>query len=254
MYISSTQNPEIKNIVKLSQKSGERKNQKRFVVEGMQENQYALANGFKAEKFYVSENIGNNDFTLPKDVEVVLVSDAVYQKIAYRQKTEGLIGVYHYEESLVELENSQLILVLEGIEKPGNLGAILRSALAFGVDGIILTEKSVDQFNPNVIRSSVGTVFTIPIQSMSNAKAFEDLKKNQFEILGTDMHLPFTNIQEVQFSAKTVLLFGTEHSGLSHFWQDKMDTNFLIPTENNIDSLNLSNAVAISLFQHSTQS
>ncbi len=192
MYISSTQNPEIKNLVKLTQKSAERNKQKRFVVEGIQENEYALANGIKAEKFYLSENIWNDNIALPQDASVVTVSDAVYQKIAYRQKSEGIVGVYHYEEKEVDLAKSRLILVLEGIEKPGNLGAILRSALAFGADGILLTEKSVDVFNPNVIRSSVGTIFTIPIQNCTNEDAFYQLKNKDFEIFGTYMHVPYT--------------------------------------------------------------
>ncbi len=253
MKISSLQNGEVKRVLRLSQKSSERKKQKRFVVEGIQENAYALENGFIPESFYIQESLFQNQVLLPEAVNVRELDEKVYAKIAYRGSTEGIVGVYQYEEKKINFESATLVLVLEGIEKPGNLGAILRSALAFGVHGIILSESKVDVFNPNVIRSSVGAVFTLPIQSMSNKESATKLQENNFTIYGTEMHQDFVALDKVLFRDRSALVFGTENSGLTTFWDDYLAVNYLIPMQNNIDSLNLSNAVAISLYQYNVQ-
>ncbi len=253
MDISSLQNPEIKNLVRIQQKSNVRKKEKRIVVEGIQENEYALQNAFSPEVFYVCETIFQNRLNLPSQVPIKRVSEKVYAKIAYRATTEGIVGVYHSEVKALDWDSISLILVLEGIEKPGNLGAIIRSSLAFGVDAILLSQTALDPYNPNVIRSSVGTVFSLPILSLQNEETLSLLNKNEFTLYGTDMHQEAVSLAAIQFDSKAALLFGTEHDGLSAFWKNPIDTNFLIPMNSNMDSLNLSNAVAISLFAYQTQ-
>ncbi len=253
MDISSTQNYEIKQLLKLSQKSSERRKKRTFLVEGVQENQYALAGGYQPLAFYLGAGIWQEDFDIPKHVRLKIIDPKVYQKIAYRGSTEGVLGLYQYSEKPIDFETSDLILVLENIEKPGNLGAILRSALAFNVQGIILSGHSMDLFNPNVIRASVGTVFSLPIQQMQNTDVFSHLKNQGFSIFGTDMHSKHQALFELEFPSRTALLFGAEHAGISEFWENKLDTNYLIPMHHDIDSLNLSNAVAISLYQYDSR-
>ncbi len=256
MKISSEQNAKIKNIVRLLEKSKERKQQQQFAVEGIQENKFALENNFVPKTFYLNEKIFSNQIFLPEDVEIAYITPNVYEKIAYRKTTEGIIGVYEYPRFSLEkltIKENLTLLALESIEKPGNLGAALRSADAFGIDAVIVLDELVDFFNPNVIRASVGSVFTIPIFSVSNQEFYTFCYKNNISIFGTFMNTKTKSINEINFPSKTAVLFGTESTGISDFWSNKLTENFLIPMRGRIDSLNISNAVAISLYEISRQ-
>ncbi|MDR2121901.1 MAG: RNA methyltransferase [Flavobacteriaceae bacterium] len=251
MYIESDKNPRIKNLVKLLEKSKERKSQKRFVVEGRQENFFALRNKFQPVEYYIQPEIFQDLIELPA-VATYEVSQSVYNKIAYRKITEGIVGVYEYKSydlSKIELSGNPFILVIESVEKPGNLGAICRSADAFGVDMVILCEEKSDPYNPNVIRSSVGSVFTIPVISSNNEKIYEFLKKNGISIYATYMNETSICIQDAELSTPSAIVFGTEHSGVSGFWKDKIEQNILIPMRGKVDSLNVSNAVAVACYE-----
>ena len=246
MKITSIQNPKIKQIQKLLAKSSERKKQQLFVVEGVQENGFALTNAFVVVVYYIQPDIFTGNF--PKEKTTYEVSAQVYDKIAYRSTTEGIIGVYKTKQHHIIPSEKSTVLVLEAIEKPGNLGAILRTANAFGIDALLISEALVDIYNPNVIRSSVGCVFTIPIIVGSNTEVYSLLKENNYSIYGTFMHEKAIELPQLQTHEKKAILFGTEHSGISDFWKDKVTENFLIPMKGSVDSLNLSNAVAISLY------
>lgn len=152
--IESLQNDKIKNLLRLSSDNRFRKKSGVFVVEGKQENERALKYGYECQEFFICESIYNNDF--PK-AKIHLVSDKIYEKIAYRGTSEGIIGIYQTQNSSLQnfkpKENSSIIIV-EGVEKPGNLGAILRSCEAFGIDALIVTDAKIDFYNTNVIRSS----------------------------------------------------------------------------------------------------
>lgn len=249
MIIESTQNEKIKNLTKLSTDNRFRKKSGTFIVEGQQENERALQNNFEALEYFICEKYFDTE--KPKHGKIHLVSEKIYEKIAYRGTSEGIIGVYKIVENKLSdfkpKENSTIIIV-EGVEKPGNLGAILRSCEAFGIDGLIVSDAKTDFFNPNVIRSSVGCLFGMNIFQANNEETLEFLTKNKFNIYTTIMSEGAKNIQERDFKAKTALLFGTEHSGLSDFWKEKGD-NTLIPMSGSIDSLNLSNAVAIACYE-----
>ena len=244
MIIESAQNEKIKYITRLITDNRFRKKEDVFVVEGKQENERALKFGFDAQEFYIAESIFNE--ALPKG-KIHLVTDKIYDKIAYRGSSEGIIGIYKTKTSDLKdfnpKENSSIIVV-ESIEKPGNLGAILRSCEAFGIDALIVTDAKVDFYNPNVIRSSVGCLFGMNIFSSSNEETFQYLKENGYQIYTTIMDLEFENIQTRNLKEKSAVLFGTEHSGLTDFWIGKGE-NTIIPMSGSIDSLNLSNAVAI---------
>ena len=246
--IESFQNPKIKNLIRLTTDNRFRKKQKVFIVEGQQENERALKFNFKAIEFFICEEIFNS--YLPNE-KINLVSKEIYEKIAYRGTSEGIIGIYEEKEnSLQDYQPSEnaSIIILEGIEKPGNLGAILRSCEAFGIEALIITDPKVDFYNPNVIRSSVGCIFGMNIFSSQNKELLSFLKENQFQIFTTLMSQDAQSIHEKDYTKKSAILFGTEHSGLSNFWKDKGD-NILVPMVGTIDSLNLSNAVAITCYE-----
>lgn len=246
--IESFQNPKIKNLIRLTTDNRFRKKQKVFIIEGQQENERALKFNFKAIEFFICEEIFNS--YLPNE-KINLVSKEIYEKIAYRGTSEGIIGIYEEKEnSLQDYQPSKnaSIIILEGIEKPGNLGAILRSCEAFGIEALIITDPKVDFYNPNVIRSSVGCIFGMNIFSSKNEELLSFLKENQFQIFTTLMSQDAQSIHEKNYTKKSAILFGTEHSGLSNFWKGKGD-NVLVPMVGTIDSLNLSNAVAITCYE-----
>lgn len=246
--IESFQNPKIKNLIRLTTDNRFRKKQKAFIVEGQQENERALKFNFKAIEFFICEEIFNS--YLPNE-KINLVSKEIYEKIAYRGTSEGIIGIYEEKKnSLQDYQPSEnaSIIILEGIEKPGNLGAILRSCEAFGIEALIITDPKVDFYNPNVIRSSVGCIFGMNIFSSQNEELLSFLKENQFQIFTTLMSQDAQSIHEKDYTKKSAILFGTEHSGLSNFWKGKGD-NVLVPMVGTIDSLNLSNAVAITCYE-----
>ena len=244
MIIESAQNEKIKYITRLITDNRFRKKEDIFVVEGKQENERAVKFGFEAQEFYIAEGIFNE--AVPNG-KIHLVTDKIYDKIAYRGSSEGIIGIYKTKnfdlKDFKPKENSSIIIV-ESIEKPGNLGAILRSCEAFGIDALIVTDSKVDFYNPNVIRSSVGCLFGMNIFSSSNEETFKYLKENDYQIYTTIMDQDFENIQTRNLKEKSAILFGTEHSGLTDFWIGK-GKNTIIPMSGSIDSLNLSNAVAI---------
>lgn len=246
--IESLQNSKIKNLIRLGNDNRFRKKQKVFVVEGKQENSRALQFSFEPIEFFICEEIFAENIPNGK---INFVSKEIYEKIAYRGSSEGIIGIYKEKQSQLDdfkpSENTSIIIV-EGIEKPGNLGAILRSCEAFGIDALIIADTKVDLYNPNVIRSSVGCLFGMNVFSSKNEEVFDFLNKNQIQIFTTLMSVDAKNIYTKDFSKKSAILFGTEHSGLSDFWKDKGE-NILVPMNGTIDSLNLSNAVAISCYE-----
>lgn len=248
MIIESFQNEKIKYITKLLTDNRFRKKSEVFVVEGKQENERAQQYNFEPIEFYICESIFKGE--APKQ-KIHLVSDKVYEKIAYRGTSEGIMGVYKTKGSDLNnfkpKENSTIIIV-EGVEKPGNLGAILRSCEAFGIDALIVADGKTDFYNPNVIRSSVGCLFGMEVFQAENNEVHEFLLKNSFNIYTTIMDETSEDLFKRDFRKRSAVLFGTEHSGLSDFWYGKGE-NTLIPMNGSIDSLNLSNAVAITCYE-----
>lgn len=250
--IESPQNEKIKYLTRLSTDNRFRKKSGLFVVEGKQENERAQKFDYEPTEFYICESIYSDILPAGK---VHLVSEKVYEKIAYRGSSEGVIGIYKEKQNNLERfipkANSSIIIV-EGTEKPGNLGAILRSCEAFEIDALIVTDPKTDFYNPNVIRSSVGCLFGMNIFQSTNEEVLAFLIKNKFQIFPTMMSADAEDLQDRDFTKKSAVLFGTEHSGLSNFWLDKGE-NTLIPMSGTIDSLNLSNAVAITCYETQRQ-
>ena len=248
MTIESLQNEKIKNLNRLITDNRFRKKSGVFVVEGKQENERAIQFGFENVEFFICEPIfGINH----PEGKIHFVSSQVYEKLAYRGTSEGIVGIYKTKEfNLNEFspEENASVIVVESVEKPGNLGAILRSCEAFGIDALIVTDTKVDFYNPNVLRSSVGCFFGMNVFSASNEETLAFLQKNNFKIYTTFMDESAEDLYQKNFTEKSALFFGTEHSGLSDFWLNKGE-DILIPMAGTIDSLNLSNAVAIACYE-----
>ncbi|MCL8536538.1 RNA methyltransferase [Chryseobacterium gallinarum] len=248
MLIESFQNEKIKNVTKLLTDNRFRKKSKVFVVEGKQENERAEQYHYEPVEYFICENIFKGKIPAGK---IHFVSEKVYEKIAYRGTSEGIIGIYQTKEvslsSFIPKDNATVIIV-EGVEKPGNLGAILRSCEAFGIDALIVADGKTDFYNPNVIRSSVGCLFGMEVYQAENEETLAFLQQNQFNIYTTLMDESAEDLYKRDFKQRSAVLFGTEHSGLSDFWMGK-GKNTLIPMAGSIDSLNLSNAVAITCYE-----
>lgn len=248
MIIESLQNDKIKNLNRLITDNRFRKKSAVFVVEGKQENERAMKFGYEAIEFFICESIfGINH----PEGKIHYVSNQIYEKLAYRGTSEGIIGVYKAKELNLrdyQPKENASVIVLESVEKPGNLGAILRSCEAFGIEALIVTDTKVDFYNPNVLRSSVGCFFGMNVFSAQNEEVLDFLLSNNFKIYTTFMGEDAEDLYKKDFKNKSALFFGTEHSGLSDFWLNRGE-NILIPMSGTIDSLNLSNAVAIACYE-----
>lgn len=248
MMIESLKNDKIKYISRLITDNRFRKKEEVFVVEGRQENERALTFGFQVQEFLICSSIF--DRKLP-NAKIHFISEKVYEKLAYRSSSEGILGIYktpnNHLSGFIPKENASVIIV-EGVEKPGNLGAILRSCEAFNIDALIIADAKADFYNPNVIRSSVGCLFGMNLFQGSNKEIHQFLNRHNFHIFTTFMDETATHIHLKDFTKKSAIIFGTEHSGISNFWFGKSE-NILIPMAGSIDSLNLSNAVAICCYE-----
>lgn len=251
MKIESLQNPGIKELLRLQQKSRERKSLGLFVVEGVQENNLAVQSGFKAKRYYLSENIWKSNFKLPKS-EMIQVSDSLFKKIAYRETTGGIIGIYENHQlklNEINLPPDPLIVILESVEKPGNLGAVLRSCDGAGVDLLMVCDPLTDFFNPNVIRSSVGTVFTNKTIAEDKEKIVGWLKSNKIQIISTFLRDDTQSLYKTDLTKGTAIVLGTEATGLSDYWIEHSDYLIKIPMYGKVDSLNVSNAATVCIYE-----
>lgn len=251
MQIESAQNPKIKNLLKLQEKSRERKKQDLFIVEGIQENQLAIEAGFLPEEFFICDRIFNNAIEM-SGFRTIQVSPSLFDKIAYRGTTEGIIGVFQIKKTLldeIDLKENALVVVLEAVEKPGNLGAVLRTCDGAGADLLIVCDTLVDFYNPNVIRSSVGTIFTNQIVSAEKEEVLNWLKKNKVQIVSTFLRDKTQSLYETDFTQSSAIVLGTEAFGLTDFWADYSDVLIKIPMNGKVDSLNVSNAAAICIYE-----
>jgi TrmH family RNA methyltransferase len=250
--LSSTSNPKIKFLLSL-EKPRERRKQQLFTIEGKKEIMMAMQAGYKiGNVFYCHDMLSADELEpeLTEDKLVIPVSKSVFDKIAVRENSGGLIAVAEmkaHDLSALRLSSVPLVLVLESVEKPGNLGAILRSADAAGVDAVILCDTQTDLYNPNAIRSSIGCLFTQQIAVTSSGDAIEWLSKQGVNIWCTNLKAsrPY---HEVDFTAPSAIVMGTEATGISEQWA-KATGNIIIPMQGKIDSMNVSTSAAVVIFE-----
>ncbi len=252
MKLTSSNNPKIKNIIKL-QKSNERKNQKLFIVEGLKEISLALNSGYKVHSIYAMDNyLKNKRIELIYEDILYEVSEDVFNKISYRGLSSSVIGIFHMQAktiSNIHLKANPIIIVLESVEKPGNLGAILRTADSAGIDAVIVCDMQTDIYNPNVIRSSRGCLFTTQLAQSNNEEVYQWLTSNKINIYSAALTDKATSYHKISFLGPTAIVFGTEDKGLSDFWLHNSHQNIIIPMKGQADSLNVSVSAAIIVYE-----
>jgi len=257
--IASTHNPKIKNIIKLH-KASDRKQQQLFLVEGHKEINLAINAGYLIHSLFWCPGLGITNIEVEKlEVKSQLIYEInkeIFSKIAYREGSDGLMAIFHLKqlklEDLIPDKNS-MVIVLESVEKPGNLGAILRTADAASVFAILVCDQKTDIYNPNVVRSSIGCLFTNKVVVCSNEEAYKWLKKYSFKTYAAALDQESKIYCEFNYSGPVAFIMGMESKGLSDFWMKKSDEKIIIPMSGKIDSLNVSTSTAILVFEATRQ-
>ncbi len=249
--ITSAQNPKIKRLLALQKKSQERSKEGLFVVEGRRELEHCMEAGLTIDTVFYCTSVLGALPPLPESVRRFEVTASVYDKIAYRGGTEGIVAeVKPRLLSLGELplSSAPLLVVLESVEKPGNLGAVLRSADAAGADAVIVCDPLTDLYNPNLIRSSIGAVFTVPTVACTSEECIAFLKSNGIRILTAQLQ-DSKLYYDTPMTQGTAIVMGTESTGLTNQWRKAADAHIRIPMLGRLDSLNVSVSAAILLFE-----
>ncbi len=274
--ISSVQNARIKHVVALQQKSSLRREEGLFVVEGQREIEHCIACGYevvevftrKEERLQLGELCsGMGERRKEITSSDTLVTPQVYEKMAYRGSTEGIIAVARCKDhslsslltppipeqssptrSLSSLHEPPLVVVLESVEKPGNLGAILRTAEAADVDAVIVCDPLTDLYNPNLIRASIGGVFSVPVAVCTSQECIAFLKEHEIRILTAQLQDSY-EYYDYDMTQATAIVMGTESTGLSQQWRDAADAHIRIPMLGRLDSLNVSVSAAILMYE-----
>jgi len=255
--ITSTQNSKIKNIL-LLEKARERKKQNTFILEGVKELTLALEGGYTVNSVFFCPEIidATSLLRLVKNENILIpVHQSVFEKIAYRESTGGIVALIEQRNHTldqVKLSQNPLVLIVEAVEKPGNLGALLRTADAAGVDAVVICDPQTDFYNPNVIRSSVGCVFTKQLASASSTETITWLKRNGIKIYCTYLSAA-EHYHQIDFTSPSAIVMGTEATGLSDLWIENADANIIIPMLGKIDSMNVSTAAAVVIFEAKRQ-
>ncbi len=257
--ISSLQNPFIKQLVQLKEKSKLRKQTGLFIIEGKREVSLAIKGNYTIETLYYYADLFSAAEAAALSaygIDIIEISKPVYEKVAHRETTEGVIAVAKTKDlSLDHLKLSSknpLILVAESPEKPGNIGALLRTADAANIDAVIIANPLTDLYNPNIIRSSVGGVFTVPLATGPTKEVIAYLKRNNISIYSAILQESVA-YDSIDFKTASALVIGTESSGLTDEWRDDSTANIKIPMEGKLDSMNLSVAAGILIFEAKRQ-
>ncbi len=257
--ISSLQNPYIKDLILYKEKSRARRRSGLFLIEGRREISLAVKGGYQLEHL-----IFNPEITTEQECSALLVdpekwievSDEVYHRIAYRDGTQGVIAVARAREfDLHQLRfptKNPLILVAEAPEKPGNIGALLRTADAAALDAVIIANTRTDMFNPNIVRSSVGCLFTNQIGTGSTADVIKFLSNKNIPIYCAALQAS-APYNKIDLTGPAAIVLGTESTGLSDEWLMASESNIIIPMSGEIDSMNVSVAAGILIFEAKRQ-
>jgi TrmH family RNA methyltransferase len=261
MLITSPKNEKVKRLVRLKDRKG-RDEEKTAIIEGYRAISRALDAGLDLKELYFCPSLflGENENKLiaiskDRNAEIFETTEEVFAKFAYRDRPEGLVATIQIREhklSDIKICDNGTYLIVEGIEKPGNLGSILRSADASGVSAVIICEKRTDIYNPNVITASTGTIFSVPLAEDSKENVFNWLKQNGIRIVATTPHTRKIYSDE-NFTGANAILVGSEQCGLSSYWIEKADTHIRIPMLGKADSLNVAVSATLILYELARQ-
>jgi TrmH family RNA methyltransferase len=255
-FITSQQNPLIKNVLLLEEKPRARKDQNRIVIEGLREIHLALKSGFRITDLFIAPQLIKETELetlsgLKEQWQIAEVTPDLFNRMAYRKDSGGLIALAEpLRRGFKDLQLSPwpLVLVLETVEKPGNLGAILRTADAAGLDAVVICDPQTDIYNPNVIRSSVGCIFTMPVVTSTTDQALGWLKSAGIRTFGTALTASHY-YHKTDFRQPAAIVMGSEANGLSKTWLEGADELIKIPMMGKIDSMNVSASAAIVVFE-----
>lgn len=258
--IISVQNQQVKEWAAIKEKSRTRRRTGLFVIEGFREISLALKGEYVIETYIFNPELiePKEIYKLAKteDINLVEVSKEVYQRLAYRESTQGILAVAKaknlYLDSLSLNQKKPLILVAEAPEKPGNIGALLRTADAANVDAVIIANPKTDLYNPNIIRSSVGCVFTNQIATGTTTEIIQYLKDKNINIYCAALQASM-EYHTQDYTKPTAIVVGTESTGLSDEWIKNATQNVIIPMHGEIDSMNVSVAAGILIFEAKRQ-
>lgn len=249
--VSSSQNPEIKNLLTLQKKSRERKKRKLFVVEGKKEIQRALLGNYSFKIIFIREGASNIFIEFNESISnFILIKDELFDKITIRSGSEKYIGIgvsKSHELKNLKINKEAIILVAESIEKPGNIGALLRTSSGLGISAFILTNPKTDIYHPNVIRSSMGGIFSIPIVVSNSDDIIRFFLKNNLNIISGALTTNSVQMNKANYTKPCAIVVGSESKGLEKKWIENSSEIVKINMNNNIDSLNVSVAAAILL-------
>ena len=254
MDITSTQNPRVKHIVKLREDKRRRQKDGLLLVEGYDEIQLAVSAGHKPQTLLSAPELASHQLTV-SSAESLTVSRVVFEKMSYRDNPDGWLAIFPIPKTTLDtmgsdnsLSETPLVIVAESIEKPGNLGAILRTADAAHVDALLVCDPRVDVWNPNVVRASRGAIFSVPVVECDNASALEWLKSRKMRVLAAT---PSADLlySDVDMSPPTAIAVGTEDEGLTDFWMSNADVKVKIPMMGKVNSLNVSVSTALIVYE-----
>ncbi|QDA59414.1 TrmH family RNA methyltransferase [Hymenobacter jejuensis] len=255
--ITSPQNPRIKNLLRLQQKPAERRQQDLTIIEGYRELTIAHQAGIEVKALFLCPDLATP--TQQHDLQQLLgpavvqfeVSKAVFERVAYREGSDGVLALArppHRRLADLKLPANPLLLILEAVEKPGNLGAVLRTADAARVDAVIVCDPRTDLYNPNAIRASIGCVFTNQLVAASTDEVLVWLRQHGIRSFATTPAAEKL-YTDMDFRVPSAIVMGTEATGLSDHWLQAADERIKIPMAGYIDSLNVSTCTAIMTFE-----
>ncbi|WP_271782112.1 TrmH family RNA methyltransferase [Aquimarina algiphila] len=260
--IKSLQNDKVKFLNQLKEKARVRRREKLFIIEGKREITLAIQGGYTiTQLYYCSSIITYKEVSLlaktySNQIELFEITSEIYQKLAYRATTEGVLAVVVSKNTdinkLTLPSKNPLILVAEAPEKPGNIGALLRTADAAQLDAVLIANPKTDLYNPNIIRSSVGCLFTNTIATGSTVDIVNFLKKEQVNIYGAALQAS-VNYNTLDYTKPTAIVVGTEATGISDLFLENTTQNIIIPMNGVIDSMNVSVAAGILIFEAKRQ-
>jgi RNA methyltransferase, TrmH family len=251
--ITSLQNPKVKYVVGLRERR-ERLKQKLVLVEGYPELELVLVNGIQPVDVFICPAL----FRDPKQIGLlkqvprpIEVDERVFEKIAYRENPDGWLATVPAPQkhlASLSMPDNPCVVIAEGVEKPGNLGAILRTADAAGMDAVIACDPLTDWGNPNVVRASKGTLFTVQVSEGTQQAVYDWLRNREMQMVVAtpDATLPYT---QADFTGGLALILGTEHEGVSSKWLEMAHTHVRIPMFGKVNSLNVSAAAALLMYE-----
>lgn len=249
--LTSLQNPRVKSVVKLREDKRQRERDGLMLVEGWYELELALASGIRPQEVYFCEELSGGRTIPGLDLVPITVARNVFEKMSHREGPDGWLAVVPIPQRTLDslpLSAAPFLILAESVEKPGNLGAILRTADAAGVDGLLVCDPRTDIYNPNAVRASRGTLFAVPTVQAGSAEALAHLRAHGIRILAATPHAELL-YTDIDLRGPVCIAVGSEDAGLTDFWMEQADLKVKIPMAGQVNSLNVATSTAIIAYE-----